>query len=82
MDYETWKRLSMIIGEDTKKVVRNFELNNPGLAEAYRARRQAETDEMQDIMKEPDRMKRWKQIAQSAFANDPEHMARRERERR
>lgn len=82
MDYETWKRLSIIIGEDTKKVVRDFELNNPGLAAYYRQKRQEEVGEMQQIMKEPDRTKRWKQIAKSAYAHDTVHMARRERENR
>lgn len=32
MTYEEWKAVSSITGEDNLRVIRNFELNNPGLA--------------------------------------------------
>ena len=75
MTYEEWKSIKKINGEDNKKVIRDFERKNPMLAAMFREKEQEEYRKMQDIMEEPDRMKRWKAIAQAT--HDPEHLARR-----
>ncbi len=80
MTYEEWKAVSSITGEDNLRVIRNFELNNPGLAAAYKRRKEKELEDMRDIMKNPDREQRWKQIAKSAYAYDPDWAERRRRE--
>lgn len=38
MTFGKWKEIRKINGEDAKKVIRNFELNNPGLAASYEKR--------------------------------------------
>lgn len=78
MTYQEWKSLRTVRGEDAKKVIRDFERNNPYLAAMYERQQAEETEKMRQIMKEPDRMERWKQIAQVTY--DPEFAARRRRE--
>lgn len=80
LTYQEWKAIKSINGEDNQKIIRSFEKDNPGLAALFARKEQEEQERMRQIMKEPDRMERWKQIAQSAYAYDPEHMARRQRE--
>lgn len=78
MTYQAWKSLRTVRGEDAKKVIRDFERNNPYLAAMYERQQAEETEKMRQIMKEPDRMERWKQIAQATY--DPEFARRRARE--
>ncbi len=77
MTYEEWKSLKGIRGEDTRKVVRDFERNNPGLAVLFEQKEQEE--KMREIMKEPDRMERWWKMA-AAFPTDEDWLRRRQRE--
>ena len=78
MTYQEWKALKSTRCEDTKRIIRNFELSYPGLTTLYERRQAEETEKMRQIMKEPDRMERWKAIAKLSY--DPEHARRRERE--
>lgn len=78
MTFEEWKKIKSIRGEDTKKVIRDFERNNPGLAGLFAQKEQEEQAQMRNIMKEPDRMKRWRQIAKATY--DPEFARRRAKE--
>lgn len=80
MTYEEWKSIKSITGADNERVIRNFEINNPRLAELYKRRRGQEIAEMRDIMNNPNREQRWKQIANSAYAHDPDWADRRRRE--
>ena len=80
MTYAEWKAIKAIRGGDNEKVIRDFERSNPGLAALFTRKEQEEQEKMRQIMKEPDRMERWKQIAQSAYANDPDFADRRRRE--
>lgn len=80
MTYTEWKVIKAIRGEDNEKVIRDFERSNPGLAALFTRKEREEQEKMRQIMKEPDRMERWKQIAQSAYANNPDFAARRRRE--
>ena len=82
MTYTEWKAIKAIRGEDNEKVIRDFERSNPGLAALFTRKEREEQEKMRQIMKEPDRMERWKQIAKSAYAHDPVHMVRRAREGR
>lgn len=45
----------------------------------YKRRKEKELEDMRDIMKNPDREQRWKQIAKSAYAYDPDWAERRRR---
>lgn len=78
MTYEEWKQIKKINGEDNKKIIRDFEKKYPMLAAAFEEKEQEEYKQMRNIMEEPDRMERWKQIAQATY--DPEFAARRRRE--
>lgn len=69
MTYNEWKLIKAIRGEDTQKVIRDFERSNPGLAALFEQKEQEEQAKMQQIMKEPDRMERWKKMA-AAFPTD------------
>lgn len=80
MTYEEWKNIKSITGTDNEKVIRNFELSNPGLAASYKRRKEKELKDMRNIMMNPDREQRWKQIANSAYAHDPDWADRRRRE--
>lgn len=80
MTYQEWKNLKSIRGEDTKRIVRNFELNNPHLAAMYEQQQAEETKKMRQAMKETDRMERWKQIAKLEDSGYADWKARRERE--
>lgn len=82
MEYQEWKRLKSIKGEDTKRVIRDFELSNPYLTEMYEQQKAEEEKEMRQAMKEPDRMERWKQIARMEDSDYEYWKARRERELR
>lgn len=77
MTYAEWKAIEAIRGEDNQKIIRNFELSNPGLAASYKRRKEKELEDMRNIMMNPDREQRWKQIAQSAYAHDPDWTDRR-----
>ena len=79
MTYAEWKSLKGIRGEDTQKVIRDFERSNPGLAALFEQKEQEEQEKMQQIMKEPDRMERWKKMA-AEFPVDSDWKARRRRE--
>lgn len=79
MNYEEWKSLKAIRGEDTQKVIRDFERRNPGLAALFEQKEKEEQEKMQQIMTEPDRMKRWKKMA-AAFPTDKDWLRRRQRE--
>lgn len=78
MTFEEWKKIKAIRGEDTKKVIREFELNNPGLATLYEKQQAEETEKMRQTMAIDDRMERWKKIAE--LSHDPAWAARRQRE--
>ena len=78
MTYQEWKTLKSIRGEDTKKDIRNFELNNPGMAALYERQRAEETDKMRQAMTIDDRMEHWKKIAE--LNHDPTIAERRRRE--
>lgn len=60
MTYVEWKSIKSITGEKNKKVIRDFERSNPGLAALFAQKEQDEYEKMQQIMKELDRMERWK----------------------
>lgn len=78
MTYAEWKSIKAIRGEDNQKIIRDFERSNPGLAALFAQKEQEELEQMRHIMKEPDRMERWKKIAQAT--HDPDFAARRQRE--
>lgn len=78
MTFEEWKQIKRINGEDNQKIIRDFERKYPMLAAAFEEREREEEGQMRNIMKEPDRRERWKQIAQATY--DPEFAARRRRE--
>jgi len=80
MTYQEWKNLKSIRGEDTKKVVRDFELNNPYLAAMYEQQQAEETEKMRKAMTIDDRMERWKKIAKLEDSGYADWKARRERE--
>lgn len=77
MTYEEWKNIKSITGTDNERVIRNFELNNPSLAASFKRRKEKE---LRNIMSNPNREQRWKQIANSAYAHDPDWADRRRRE--
>lgn len=79
MTYEEWKSLKAIRGADPQKVIRDFERRNPGLAALFEQKEQEEQAKMQQIMREPDRMERWKKMA-AAFPTDEDWLRRRQRE--
>lgn len=79
MTYSEWKSIKAIKGEDNQKIIRDFERNNPRLAALFEQREQEEQAKMRQIMKEPDRMERWKKMA-AAFPTDPDWQRRRQRE--
>lgn len=78
MTYQEWKSIKSIMGENNKKVIRDFERNNPGLAALFAQKEQEEMEQMRQIMKEPDRMERWKKMAK--ITHDADWAARRRRE--
>lgn len=78
MTYAEWKAIKGIKGEDNQKIIRNFERSNPGLAALFEQKEKGEQEKMQQIMKEPDRMERWKKMA--AFPTDEDWLRRRQRE--
>lgn len=79
MNYEEWKSLKAIRGEDTQKVIRDFERRNPGLTALFEQKEKEEQEKMQQIMTEPDRIKRWKKMA-AALPTDKDWLRRRQRE--
>lgn len=54
-------------------------MSNPGLAALFEQKEQEEGAKMQQIMKEPDRMERWRKMA-AAFPTDEDWLKRRQRE--
>ncbi|MCM1236253.1 MAG: hypothetical protein NC489_39740 [Ruminococcus flavefaciens] len=78
MTYEEWKQLKSIRGEDTKKVIREFELSNPGLAALFEKEQEKEAEQMREAMKITDRRERLEKIAE--LPHDPVWAARRQRE--
>lgn len=78
MTYQEWKKIKAIRSEDTKKVIRDFERNNPGLAALYEKQQQEEVQQMREAMTIDNRMERWKKIAE--LNHDPEFAERRRRE--
>lgn len=78
MNYEEWRKLKSIRDEDTKGVIRSFELSNPGLTALYERRQAEETEKMRQAMTIDDRMARWQKIAK--LNHDPDFAARRRRE--
>lgn len=79
MTFDEWKKIKSIRGEDNQKIIRDFERSNPGLAALFAQKEQDEQEKMQQIMKEPDRMERWKKMA-AEFPADSNWKARRQRE--
>lgn len=79
MTYAEWKAIKGIRGEDNARIIRNFERSNPRLAALFEKKEQEEQERMRQIMKEPDRMERWKKIA-TEFSADSDWKARRQRE--
>ncbi len=79
MTYAEWKTIKRIESEDTRKVIRDFERSNPGLAALFEQKEQEEQAEMRQIMEEPDRMERWKKMT-AAFPTDEDWLRRRQRE--
>lgn len=80
MTYQEWKNLKSVRGADTKRIVRNFELNNPHLAAMYEQQQAEETEKMRQAMTVDDRMERWKTIAKLEDSGYADWKARRERE--
>ena len=78
MTYQEWKSLRAVRGEDTKKVIRDFERNNPHLAAMYERQQAEETEKMRQAMDISDRMERWRRVAE--LTSDPEFAERRQRE--
>lgn len=78
MTFEEWKKIKSIRGEDTRKVIREFERNNPGLAALYEKQKEEEIQQMRQTMNIDDRMERWKKIAE--LNHDPTFAERRRRE--
>ena len=78
MTYQEWKSLKGIRGEDTKKVIQDFERSNPYLAAMYEKQQEEEIQQMRQTMTIDDRMERWKKIAE--LNHDPTFIARRKRE--
>lgn len=78
MTYQEWKSLKSTRCEDTKRIIRNFELSNPGLAALYERQQAEETEKMRQTMTISDRMERWKAIAK--LEDNTDWKARRERE--
>ncbi|MBD5495426.1 MAG: hypothetical protein HDR12_13965 [Lachnospiraceae bacterium] len=78
MTFEEWKKIKSIRGTDNQKIIWDFERNNPGLAALFAQKEQEEQEQMRNIMKEPDRMARWRQIAKAT--HDPEFAIRRAKE--
>lgn len=79
MTYAEWKAIKGIRGEDNAKIIRNFERSNPGLARLFAKKEHEEQEKMRQIMKEPDRMERWKKMA-AAFPTDEDWLRRRQQE--
>lgn len=79
MTYNEWKSIKGIKGEDNQKIIRDFERSNPGLAALFAQKEQEEQEKMRQIMKEPDRMERWKKMS-AAFPTDEDWLRRRQRE--
>ncbi|RKJ47734.1 hypothetical protein D7X25_21755 [bacterium 1XD42-8] len=79
MTYAEWKAIKAIMGEDNQKIIRDFERSNPGLAALFEQKEQEERAKVQQIMKEPDRMERWRKMA-AAFPTDEDWLRRRQRE--
>lgn len=79
MTYAEWKAIKAIRGEDNQKIISDFERSNPGLAALFERKEQEEQAKMQQIMKEPDRMERWRKMA-AAFPTDEDWLRRRQRE--
>lgn len=78
MEYQKWKKIKAIRGEDTRKVIRDFERNNPYLAAMYEKQQAEETEKMRQTMTIDNRMERWKKIAE--LNDDPEFAIRRAKE--
>lgn len=79
MTYAEWKAIKRVESEDNRKIIRDFEMSNPGLAALFEQKEQEERAKMQQIMKEPDRMERWRKMA-AAFPTDEDWLKRRLRE--
>ena len=54
MTYAEWKTIKRIESEDTRKVIRDFERSNPGLAALFEQKEQEEQAEMRQSMEEND----------------------------
>ena len=80
MTYQEWKSLKSTRCEDAKRIVRNFELNNPHLAAMYEQQQAEETEKMRKAMAIDDRRERWRQIAKLEDSGYADWKARRERE--
>ncbi len=78
MTYAEWKAIKRVESEDNRKIIRDFEMSNPGLAALFEQKEQEERAKMHQIMTEPDRMERWKKMA--AFPTDEDWLKRRQRE--
>lgn len=79
MTYAEWKAIKAIRGGDNQKIIRDFERSNPGLAALFAQKEQEEQEKKRQIMKEPDRMKRWRKMA-AEFPPDEDWLRRRQRE--
>lgn len=79
MTYEQWRAIKSIMGEEQKKVIRDFERSNPGLAALFEQKEREDMAKMRQIVKEPDRHKRWAMMA-AAFPADEDWIRRRQRE--
>lgn len=79
MTYEQWKSIKSIMGEEQKKVIRDFERSNPTIAQLFEEKEREDMAKMRQIMKEPDRHERWKKMA-AAFPADEDWIRRRQRE--
>ena len=78
MTYQEWKSLKMVRGEDTKKIVRDFERSNPGLTALFEKEKEKEEQQMRAALTIDDRVERWKRIAE--INQDPTFAERRRRE--
>lgn len=79
MTYEQWKSIKSIKGEEQQKVIMDFERSNPRLAALFEQKEREDTEKMRQIVKEPDRHKRWAMMA-AVFPADEDWIRRRQRE--
>lgn len=77
MTYAEWKKLKHESGENVKKMVRDFERNNPYTVQQYEQQEKQENEQLRNAMKIEDRHERWKKIAK--LTHDPLEEQRRKR---